>query len=90
MDNLNTLEPCIACMLGKMKQTHFLRSNNDTKQPLQLIRSDLCESMQTTSITGSGYFLTFIDDHTKFTKLSLLKENSLPEIFLLLMILTEI
>ena len=31
--------------------------------------------MQTTLITHFGYFLTFIDDHTKFTIVSFLKEK---------------
>ena len=74
-DNFHTLELCTGSILGKMKQAHFPRSNTDSKQPLQPINSDLCAPMQTTSITGSRYFLTFIDDHTKFTTISFLKET---------------
>ena len=72
-DNVHTLEPCQSCILGKIKQTYFPKSNTNIKQPLQLIHSDLRGPMQTTSITGSRYFLTFIEDHTKFTMVSFLK-----------------
>lgn len=57
---------CEGCILGKQHRESFpagksIRAN----KPLEIIHSDLCGPMQTPSIGGSYYFLTFIDDFTR-------------------------
>ncbi|XP_077217878.1 uncharacterized protein LOC143852380 [Tasmannia lanceolata] len=68
---------CERCALGKHQRDSFLvvkawRALN----PLQLVHSDLFEPMQTTSIGGNRYFLTFIDDYSRKTWVYFLKEKS--------------
>lgn len=58
-------EPCIICLKGKQHRLPFIKSNTRAMKSLQLIHSDLCGPMENTSIGGSRYFLTFIDDHTR-------------------------
>jgi transposase InsO family protein len=57
--------PCETCILGKHKRTSFLQSFSQAKQHLELVHIDLCGPMQTESIGGSIYFLTFIDDFSR-------------------------
>ena len=39
-----------------------------TKEKLEMIHSDVCGPMQTTSFGGSVYLVTFIDDYSRFVK----------------------
>jgi hypothetical protein len=54
------IPPCESCILGKHKRTNFPQSSNQAKQHLELVHTELCGPMQTESIGGSFYFLTFI------------------------------
>ena len=68
---------CEGCIYGKQCRQKFARNNNKkTERPLQVVHSDLCGPMQTTSLDGNRYFISFIDDFTRFTILYFLKEKS--------------
>ncbi|KMQ88510.1 retrotransposon ty1-copia subclass [Lasius niger] len=41
-------------------------SENRTKELLEIVHSDLCGPMQMESKGGTNYFITFIDDHSKW------------------------
>jgi len=43
---------------------------------LEIVHADLCGPMQTPSLNGSVYFMTFIDDFSKKTWLYLLKQKT--------------
>ena len=63
--------------MGKKHRETFLAGNSvRAKAPLEILHLDLCEPMQTPSIGGSHYVLTFIDDYTRKTWVFLLKQNS--------------
>ena len=47
-----------------------------TKKPLEIIHLDLCGPMQTPSIGGSNYLLTFIDDYSRKTWVYFLKHKN--------------
>jgi hypothetical protein len=42
---------------------------------LEIVHTDLCGPMQTLSLTGCVYFMTFIDDFSRKTWLYLLKQK---------------
>ncbi|KAI5322464.1 hypothetical protein L3X38_031536 [Prunus dulcis] len=44
--------------------------------PLELVHSDICGPMQTTTKAGNRYFLTFIDDNTRMCWVYFLRQNS--------------
>mgnify|MGYP002775250692 FL=1 len=68
---------CEGCIYGKQCRQKFATNNNKkTERPLQVVHSDLCGPMQTTSLDGNRYFISFIDDFTRFTILYFLKEKS--------------
>eukprot|EP00253_Pinus_taeda_P035154 PITA_35154 len=68
---------CEGCILGKQhRETFPARNSMRAKAPLEIVHSDLCGPMQTPSIGGSHYVLTFIDDYTRKTWVFLLKQKS--------------
>ena len=52
------------------------KSENETHQPLQLVDSDLCGSMNVDSVGGSKYVLTFTDDYTGYVTAYFIKSKS--------------
>ena len=68
---------CEGCILGKQHREKFPSGKSiRVKAPLEIIHSDLCGPMQTSSISGSNYMLTFIDDFTRKTWVYFLKYKS--------------
>ena len=59
--------PCEACVKGKHSRKPFQSTGaRRTKDLLELIHSDVCGTMPTASIGGAKYFVTFIDDFTRY------------------------
>jgi len=71
---ISEVPECISCAKGKLQP--FPCSKRRARRPLELIHSDICGPMETTSIGGSRYFLTFIDDHSLKVFIYFLKEKS--------------
>ena len=68
---------CQSCLLGKMPQQRFPKSQGSRSTCiLDLVHSDICGPLPTPSLTGARYFVTFIDDFSRFTILYFLKEKS--------------
>ena len=71
------LPPCAICMAGKMSQIPFpIPLNCRTSEPLQIIHTDICGPMRQQSLGGNLYFVTFVDDFTKWTEVRMLKHKS--------------
>ena len=51
---------CKGCAQGKNTKNPFLKSNSKEKGILDIIQSDTCGSMQTTSLSGYSYYASFI------------------------------
>jgi transposase InsO family protein len=59
---------CSACALGKQHRDAFpVHQEKRHTDLLELIHTDVCGPMQTKSLGGSSYFLTFIDDRSRYT-----------------------
>lgn len=72
-----TLSFCEGCVEGKMQRQPFkpvgeIRST----RKLELIHSDVCGPMQTASMSGRRYFVTFIDDYTRYCKVYFMEKKS--------------
>jgi hypothetical protein len=64
---------CVSCLKGKMTRKSFPKaSTSQTQHPLDLIHSDVCGPMNTLTPGKKKYFLTFIDDYSRYTKVYLL------------------
>ena len=73
---------CEGCIMGKHHRTPFPKqSSRVTRKPLELIHSDVCGPISVPSISGSRYFITFIDDYTQYlvTYMMKNKDEALPK-----------
>lgn len=68
---------CEACMVGKMQALpHPHTAEHRATVPLELVHSDICGPLTVSSYDGFKYFITFIDDATRFTVVQLLRARS--------------
>jgi hypothetical protein len=58
-------ELCKGCTLGKYTKTAFPSSDSRAAGILDLIHSDVCGPMSSASLTGSLYYVVFIDDFSR-------------------------
>ena len=53
---------CEGCIFGKQhRDTIPVEKSYRARTPIEIVHSDICGSMQTSSMGGCNYFLTFID-----------------------------
>ena len=74
--SFETIKVCEGCLYGKMSHKSFSASSTNTTEPLQLVHSDLCGPFSIPSMSGATYFITFIDNTTRFTVVSFLKHKA--------------
>jgi len=68
---------CESCIEGKMhRKPHKSVGEIQSTERLQLIHSDVCGPMQTQSVGGNRYFVTFIDDYSRYTVVYFIKKKS--------------
>ena len=67
---------CEDCIIGKHYRDSFPTSTSQAKEHLELVHTYLRGPMQTQSIGGSFYFLTFIDDFSRKIWIYFLKNKS--------------
>ncbi|RVW73959.1 Retrovirus-related Pol polyprotein from transposon TNT 1-94 [Vitis vinifera] len=66
---------CVECIKGKQTKTKKLGANRTT-DVLELIHTDICGPYPTASWNGQQYFITFIDDYSRYGYLFLIHEKS--------------
>ncbi len=75
-DMTQTAELCESCVKGKLHKSKFPNTGRKrAEKPLELVHSDLCGKMNSKSLSGAEYFLTFIDDKTHYTWVYALKKK---------------
>ncbi|XXG89956.1 hypothetical protein AAC387_Pa12g1836 [Persea americana] len=68
---------CEACTLGKQQRNSFpVRKSWRAKAPLQLVHTDICGPLETPSLGGNRYIITFIDDFSRKLWVFFIKEKS--------------
>ena len=65
---------CEPCAQGKHHRSRF--PSKRSEEPLGLVHSDVCGKINTKSLSGAEYFVTFIDDKTHFVWMYVLKHKS--------------
>ncbi len=74
LQKLPLLHICERCIKGKHQITSFLKDGvMRASQLLEIVHTDVCGPMKTTSHGGALYFLTFIDIFSRKTHVYLLK-----------------
>lgn len=67
---------CETCIKGKMSQLPFPNKSERKSELLELIHTDICGPMRVDSYGGAKYFITFIDDHSRWCEIHMLKRKS--------------
>ena len=58
--------PCNSCVQAKHTRSPFLDSKHTATSVLDIVHSDVCGPIQVQSRGGARYFLTFIDDCSRY------------------------
>ncbi|KAF1332536.1 Integrase catalytic core protein, partial [Globisporangium splendens] len=70
-------ELCSGCALGKQTRVNFQSTAPErAKDMLDAVHSDVCGPMQTATFSDKRYFVTFIDDKSRFCVVFLLRSKS--------------
>ncbi|KAA0035676.1 gag/pol protein [Cucumis melo var. makuwa] len=72
----NSLPPYNSCLEGKMTKKSFTGKGLRAKTPLELVHSDLCEPMNVKARGGYEYFISFIDDYSRYGHVYLIQNKS--------------
>jgi len=67
---------CETCAKCKIHAQPFKSSAMREKEVLSLTHSDICGSINVESVGGAKYFVTFIDDHSRYTEVVMLRNRS--------------
>jgi hypothetical protein len=67
---------CEPCLAGKMHSNPFPSSSSKTSKPLELIHTDFYGFLSISTPKGYCYWITFIDDYTRFKAVLHLKKES--------------
>ena len=68
---------CESCLKGKQHRSPFPNnSNSRAKEPLELVHTDVCGKLNEKSLSGSEYFLTFVDDYTRYIWVYVMRNKS--------------
>ncbi|TYK28868.1 gag/pol protein [Cucumis melo var. makuwa] len=72
----DSLPPCESFLEGKMTKRPFIGKGYRAKEPLELIHSDLYGPMNVKAREGFEYFISFIDDYSRYGYLYLMEHKS--------------
>jgi hypothetical protein len=71
------LDFCEHCVYGKQKRVRFLRVGKEKKnERLELVHTNVWGPTQVSSLGGSHYYVTFIDDATRKTWVYCIRQKS--------------
>jgi hypothetical protein len=70
------LPVCETCVKGKQTRNPFTRSVSQSTELLELVHTDVCGPMRVNSLAGSRYFVTFIDDKSRWCEVYFMKKKS--------------
>lgn len=73
--NQKNFPQCDACALGKLTRAPSTHSFHRSPAPLNLVHSDLIGPISPSTKSGYKYIVTFIDDHTRFSVIYLMKSK---------------
>ncbi|GJZ16627.1 retrotransposon protein, putative, ty1-copia subclass [Tanacetum coccineum] len=73
--DLKAFDKCVPCMSGKMARKPYTHQVERAKDLLGLIHTDVCGPFKIMSRQGASYFITFIDDFSRYGYVYLLKHK---------------
>nr|GEX29093.1 hypothetical protein [Tanacetum cinerariifolium] len=73
--DIKSFEKCVFCMSRKMARQPYSHQVERAKDLLGQIHTDVCGPFRTVSRQGASYFITFIDDFSRYGYVYLLKHK---------------
>lgn len=73
---ISQLYDCKVCARAKMSSLPFSKSSGPCDEKLKIVYSDVVGPIHTEAIGGAKYFVTFIDDSTRWCEVFLLKRKN--------------
>ena len=73
---MTALAVCEPYLEGKMTMRHFKAKGYRAKEVFDLVHVDLCGPMSTSARRGYEYFITFIDDYSRYRYIYLMRHKS--------------
>ena len=73
---VSSLHVCESCVEGKMTKRPFSGKGEKAKEPLELVHSDVCRPLNIQARGGYEYFISFIDDCSRYGYISLMQRKS--------------
>ncbi|RVW76960.1 Retrovirus-related Pol polyprotein from transposon TNT 1-94 [Vitis vinifera] len=73
---VGTLPVCESCLEGKMTKRPFSAKGERAKVPLEIIHTDVCGPLNVKARGGYEYFVTFIDDYSRYGYVYLIQRKS--------------
>ena len=79
------LDVCVDCIKGKLTK-HTKKGATRSEELLEIVHMDICGSFDSPSFGNEKYFITFIDDFSRYCYIYLLHEKSqvvdAPEVYI--------
>ena len=72
--------PCASCIKTKIRRRIVRMPVERTKQPFELVHSDLCGPITPPSIGGACYFILYIDDLSRVSHVYFLRSKAAEEV----------
>ncbi|GKB88916.1 retrotransposon protein, putative, ty1-copia subclass [Tanacetum coccineum] len=70
-----SFDQCVSCLSGKMTRKSFPHRPKRATDLLGIIHTDVCGPLRHVSRQGASYFITFIDDYSRYGYVYLLKHK---------------
>ncbi|GJT93226.1 retrotransposon protein, putative, ty1-copia subclass [Tanacetum coccineum] len=70
-----SFDQCVSCLSGKMTRKSFPHRPERATDLLGIIHTDVCGPLRHVSRQGASYFITFIDDYSRYGYVYLLKHK---------------
>ena len=70
------ISDCCGCKLGKFSALPFNKSITRSVAPFDIVHSDVWGPSPVASKSGSNYYVSFVDDYTRYTWVYLMKRRS--------------
>ena len=71
---INSNHKCEVCVEAKLRKSSF-KSIERSMEPLELVHTDICDLKYIQTRGGKKYFITFIDDCTRYCYIYLLRSK---------------
>jgi hypothetical protein len=74
--DFESFDTCESCLLGKLTKAPFTGQSERASDLLGLVHTDVCGLMSYVARGGFQYFITFIDDFSRYGHIYLMRHKS--------------